>query len=133
MDHEEPTSFLDHVHLGCTQRECKLNEIILDEYSKQFESRILVQRLKNDQGVRNVTQKMLRGRTTMEGHAKKGVERYCELANKTEQLNCTKSQLLAWMAKKNFKEDELESVRVLSKVCSQIVLGCLKLGTYWKT
>ena len=71
---------------------------------------------------------MLRGRTTMEGHAKKCVERYCELANKTEQLNCTKSQLLAWMAKKNFKKDELESVRILSKVCSQIVLRCLYLA-----
>ena len=28
----EPTSFLDHVYLGCTQRECKSNEKIIDEY-----------------------------------------------------------------------------------------------------
>ena len=31
VDLGEPTSFLDHVHLGCTQRECKPNEIIIDE------------------------------------------------------------------------------------------------------
>ena len=28
VDTEEPTSFLDHVYLGCTQRECKPNEKI---------------------------------------------------------------------------------------------------------
>ena len=31
----KPTSFLDHVSLGCTERECKSNEsIIIDEYRK---------------------------------------------------------------------------------------------------
>ena len=32
VDPDEPTSFLDHVYLGCTQRECKPNEIIVKEY-----------------------------------------------------------------------------------------------------
>ena len=32
VDLGEPTSFLDHVHLGCTQRECKANEIVIFEY-----------------------------------------------------------------------------------------------------
>ena len=32
VDLDEPISFLDHVYLGCTQRECKPNEIIVDEY-----------------------------------------------------------------------------------------------------
>ena len=36
----EPTSFLDHVYLGCTRRECKPNETIADEYRRMFESRI---------------------------------------------------------------------------------------------
>ena len=27
---EEPTSFLDHMYLGCTQRECKPNEAIIE-------------------------------------------------------------------------------------------------------
>ena len=40
VDLDEPTSFLDHVNLGCTQRECKPNDAIIDEYRKMFESRI---------------------------------------------------------------------------------------------
>ena len=30
VDLDETTSFLDHVYLGCTQRECKPNEIIIE-------------------------------------------------------------------------------------------------------
>ena len=37
VDLDEPTSFLDHVSLGSTQRECKPNEIIIEEYVKLFE------------------------------------------------------------------------------------------------
>ena len=39
VDLGEPTSFLDHVYLGRTQRECKPNETSIDEYRKIFESR----------------------------------------------------------------------------------------------
>ena len=62
----------------------------------------------------------------MEGHAKKCVERYCQLANKTTQ------QLYKISAPciddHHFKEEELKSVGELSKVCSQIVLKCLYLA-----
>ena len=40
VDLGERTTFLDHVYLGCTQRECKSNESIIEEYRKMFESRI---------------------------------------------------------------------------------------------
>ena len=40
VDLEEPTSFLEHENLGCTQREYKPSEIIIEEYTKMFESRI---------------------------------------------------------------------------------------------
>ena len=40
VDHHEPTSFLDHENLGCNQRECKPNEIIIEQFAKMFESRI---------------------------------------------------------------------------------------------
>ena len=36
----EPTSFLDHVYLGCTQRECQKSKDIVDNYRNMFESRI---------------------------------------------------------------------------------------------
>ena len=37
---DEPVSFFDHVYLGCTQRDCKSNETIIEKYTKMFESRI---------------------------------------------------------------------------------------------
>ena len=40
VDIEEPTSFLDHVYVGCAQRECKPNEFIFEKYKEMFESRI---------------------------------------------------------------------------------------------
>ena len=61
----------------------------------------------------------------MESHAKKCVERYCELANKTtEQLYKGSTP---YIDDHQFKEEELKSVGELSDVCSQIVLKSL----YW--
>ena len=34
VDLGEPTSFLDHVPLECTRRECKLSEIIFEQYQE---------------------------------------------------------------------------------------------------
>ena len=62
----------------------------------------------------------------MEGHAKKCVERCCELANRTTQqlykvsTSCTDDH--------HFKEEELKSVGELSKVFSQIILKFLYLA-----
>ena len=39
VDLGEPTSFLDYVYLGCTQRECKPNETIIEECRDMLESR----------------------------------------------------------------------------------------------
>ena len=40
VDLEEPTSFLDHENLGCTQRPCKISKDVVDNYRTMFESRI---------------------------------------------------------------------------------------------
>ena len=40
VDLGEPTSFLDHVYLGCTQRQCEVSQDIVDNYRTMFESRI---------------------------------------------------------------------------------------------
>ena len=40
VDIDDSTSFLDHVYLGCTQRECTPNETIIEQIEKMFESRI---------------------------------------------------------------------------------------------
>ena len=40
IDLGEPTSFLDHVNLGCTQRECEVSKDVVDNYRSMFEPRI---------------------------------------------------------------------------------------------
>ena len=37
VDFGEPTSFLDHVYLGCTQRQCEISKDIVDNYRTMFE------------------------------------------------------------------------------------------------
>ena len=40
VDLGEPTSFLEHVYIGCTQRQREISKDILDNYRAMFESRI---------------------------------------------------------------------------------------------
>ena len=40
VDLGEPTSFLDHENLGCTQRQCEISKDIVDYYRTMFETRI---------------------------------------------------------------------------------------------
>ena len=62
----------------------------------------------------------------MAGHAKKCVERYCELANRTtQQLHKVSTPCID---DHHFKIEEMKSVGELSHVCSQIVLKCLYLA-----
>ena len=62
----------------------------------------------------------------MKGHAKKCVERCCELANKTTQQ--IYKVATPCIDDHQFKEEEMKSVGELSQVCSQIVLKCLYLA-----
>ena len=59
----------------------------------------------------------------MEGHAKKCVERHCELANKTTQ-QLYKVSTPCIDDHHHFKKEETKSVGELSNTCSQIVLKC---------
>ena len=62
----------------------------------------------------------------MAGHAKKWVERYCELANKTTQQFHKVST--PCIDNHHFKEEETKFVGEMSNICSQIVLKCLYLA-----
>ena len=62
----------------------------------------------------------------MVGHAKKCVERYCDLANRTTQQLYKVST--PCIDDHHFKEEELKSVGELSKVCCQIVVKCFFLA-----
>ena len=124
VDLGEPTSFLDHVYLGCTQRHCELRKDIVDNYRTMFESRISAGRTEKLPFPQNI--RISSWSYDMEGHAKKCVERYCELANKTTQQLYKVST--PCIDDHHFKEEEMKSVGELSQVCSQIVLKCLYLA-----
>ena len=108
VDLGEPTSFLDHVYLGCTQRECQISKDIVDNYRNMFESKIsagVKEKLsvseKSDANISSWS-------NDMEGHAKKCVERYCELAVRTtQQLHKVATPC---MDDHQFKEEEMGSV-----------------------
>ena len=118
VDLGEPTSFRDHVYLGCTQRQCQRSKDIVDNYRTMFEPRISAGRTKKLPFTHNI--RISSWRYDMEGHAKKCVERYCELANKTTQQLYKVS--IPCIDDHHFKEEEMKSVGELSQVCSQIVL-----------
>ena len=121
VDLGEPISFLDHVYLGCTQRQCEVSQDIVDNYRTMFESRISAGGLEKLPFSQNT--RISSWSYDMVGHAKKCVERYCELANKTTQQLYKVST--PCIDDHHFKEEETKSVGELSSTCSQIVLKCL--------
>ena len=110
VDLGEPTSFLNHVHLGCTQRQCQISKDTVDKYRTMFESRI------SAGGTEKVPCSENLGISSwsydLEGHAKICVERYCELANKTTQQLYKVST--PCIDDHHFIEEELKSVGELS-------------------
>ena len=121
---------LIHVYLGCTQRQCEISKDIVDNYKNMFESRIsagAVEKLPEAKALGKLeTNTASSWSYDMEGHAKKCVERYCELASKTtQQLYKVETPC---MDDHQFGEEEIGSIVVLSTVCSQFVLKCLYLA-----
>ena len=124
VDLGEATSFLDHVYWSCTQRQCQTSKDTVDNCRTMFESRISAGGSEKSPFPQNL--RISSWSYDMAGHAKKCVERYCELANKTTQ------QLYKAPTPRiddhHFKEEETKSVGELSSTCSQIVLKCLCLA-----
>ena len=125
VDLGEPTSFLDHVYLGCTQRQCEISKDIVDNYRTMFESRISAggtEKLPFPQNPR-----ISSWSHDMEGRAKKCVERYFELANKkTQQLYKVSTPCID---DHYFNEICCRIVKCMLPNCSEMLL----LGTNWKT
>ena len=131
VDLWEPTSFLDNVFLGCTQRERRTSKDTVDNDWNMFKSRISAgafeKMLVSGKPDANIISPWS---YDMEGHAKKCVERCCELANKTTQQFF--KVLTPCIDDHQFKEEEMESVGELLKVwteCSEMPV----LGSYWWT
>ena len=88
VDLGEPTSFLVHENLGCSQRECQISRDLVANYREMLESRISAgakENLPTRASGKPDAETISSWSYDMEGHAKKCVERYCELANKTTQ------------------------------------------------
>ena len=127
VDLGEPTSFLD-VYLGCTQRQCQKQSTV-DNYRTMFESRISAggtEKLPYSENHRISSWSY-----DMEGHAKKCVERYCEMANRTTQQLYRVSA--PFIDDHHFKEEEIKFVGELSHVCFSNCSEMLILGTNWTT
>ena len=105
----------------------EISKDIVDNYSNMFESRISAGAMEKLLVSENSDAKISSWSYDMEGHAKKCVERNCELANKTTQqffrvaTPCHDDH--------QFKE-EMGYVGELSNICSQIVLKSLYFS-YW--
>ena len=84
-DLAEPTSFLDHVFCVALKENVEQAKNIVDNDGNMIESKNSAGGTESCLFLRNLAQTFLHGPTDMEGHAKKCVERYCELANKTTQ------------------------------------------------
>ena len=124
VDLGEPTSFVDLVYLGCTQRHCDVCQGIVDFYRTMFESRISAGGLEKLPFPQNL--RFSSWSYDVAAHAKKCVGRYCELANKTTlQLYKVSTPCID---DHHFKEEETKSVGELSSTCSQIVLKCSYLA-----
>ena len=99
VDLGEPTSFLDHVCLGCTQRQCDnyrtcLNHEFPREGTEKFPN--------------SVKFRVSSWSHDMEGHTKKCVEAILWVGNKTTQLLYEVST--PWINDHHFKEEEIKSV-----------------------
>ena len=119
VDLWESTSFLDHGNLECTQRQCEISKYFFDQ------NHVWIQNFSRSNWKITVLGNLCISSWPydMEGHAKKYVERYCELANRTtQQLYKVTTPCID---DHHFKEEELKSVGELSQVCSQMVLKYL--------
>ena len=148
VDSGEPTSFLDHVYLGCTQRACETSKDIVENYRDMFESRISAGAFEKTTLFRETCREHF---LMVLWHGKSCKEMRGNTLRTGEQNNSTVIQsrnTMPWWPKEivnwknkstpqlhevttaclDDKKEEMRSVGELSKVCPQIGLKCLYLA-----
>ena len=70
VDLGEPTTFLDHVYFGCTQRECQTSKDIVDNFRNMFEPKISAGATDKLPYSEKLGANILSWSYDMEGHAK---------------------------------------------------------------
>ena len=119
--------FPDHDYMGYTQRQCETSKDIVDDHRVMFESRIFAGGTEKASSSEKLS--ISSGSYDMEGHAKKYVERYCELANKTSQQLYKVST--PCLDDHQFKEEGSESVGEVVKCMLSNCSETLILRTHW--
>ena len=82
VDLEEPTSLLDQVYLGCTERSCKRNLNVVKVNKNSIEFLTSAGTIKQLLGWERSLAETVAWSYDMVVYAKKYEERHCELANK---------------------------------------------------
>ena len=123
-DLEDPTSFLDRVYLGCTQRECQTSKDIVDNYRNMFESRISAGGTGKPPCSEKLDASMSSWSYDVEGHAKK---MHGTILRTGEQNNSTSTQsrkllhALTTITLRKKKWDLLESCQKFARKLSSNV------------
>ena len=128
VDLEDPTSLLDQVYRGCTQRAAQVNNRIgLDKTETVLEAD---QHKYRCQRQRRPIPKTIAWSYDVDGHAQLCVERYCECAHKTiDQLH---EDPISCRDDDQIKPEDLEVGRVVRDLLSNYV-DMLVCGKNWKT
>ena len=134
VDPEEPTSFLDHVYLGCTQRECTINCEIETNYRDMFESRISAgakEKLPTWASGKPDTEIISSRSYDVEKVMQRNVWKYIANLRIKRLNNYTKSQRHAWMTinLKKKKMSQWENCPQFAHKSSEISV----FGSYWET
>ena len=117
--------YVDDIELaGKKQLLIEISKNIVDNYRAMFESRISAGATEKLPCSENLS--ISSWSYDMEGHAKKCVQRHCDLANKTTQQLYKVST--PCIDDHHFKEEEMKYVGELSEVCSQIAIKCSYLA-----
>ena len=125
-DVDEPTSFLYHVYLGRTQRECKPTETVIEQYTKMFESRMSAGVTAKFRGCQKPHAQTAAWSYDMEGLLKNA---WSDTVNwqTRKWSNCTQFQVPAWMITISRKRGTWISWRnvrtMLTNCLEMLVLG----------
>ena len=125
VDVGEPTSFLDHVYLGCTQRQCEISKDIVDN----LQNHVWITNFRGGTAQLPCSENIRISSWSydVEGRAKKCVWTILWVGKQDDSTTLQSIYSMQSMTN-HFKEEELKSVGELSKICSQIVLKCWNLA-----
>ena len=120
VDLDEPVSYLDHVFLGCTERECKTNETIIERYTKMFGA------TEKYRDGKSLTQKPCPGPTLWKDMLENALSDTVNWQRR-KWSKCTQVSSPC-LDDHQLKQEELEPVGQWSEVCSQFVFKILYLA-----